>query len=501
MVNYNTITELIKHRAELGGDRRFATEIKTGECITYKQLYERVCLIECKLRKIGVKKGDKIAIIMENSLDFMMVFYGIIKLEAVPIPINYALKIREMKYIIEDAGIELIITNKECMKNIFCEFVVSKRKVTENIIALESSRYKQDYPEMEKGTALILYTSGSTGNSKGVMLTHDNLLAEMNNIMVAHKLMNNDRVLCVLPWFHINGLVITMLTPLLAENEIYIAEKFSVSSFWQWIDKYKITWFSGVPTIYSYLLSKDTKAESDISSLRFARSASASLPVKVLNEFEKRYNVTIIESYGITEGGSQLTSNPLPPQHTKPGSVGLPYGIEVIIADDNNNEMAQGQVGEVYVRGASISHGYYGKTDETKASFWNGWFKTGDMGRKDEDGYLYLEGRKKELINRAGEKFSPREIDEILYKIDGVELACAVGVPHKVYGEEVIAFIKKKVDANIAESDIIEYCKDKMVSFKVPKKVYFVDEFPQGGNGKIQRLKFIEMYEMIRKDD
>ncbi|MBD5136077.1 MAG: AMP-binding protein [Lachnospiraceae bacterium] len=496
---YKTLTQLMQFREQNMGNDPFVTEIKTNKVLTYKELNNCVKLLSEKLTAKGVKKNDRVAIIMENSIDFMVSFYAIIMKEAIPVPINQALKADEMRYILNDSQIGIILTHESFMENISNELTASRDNLTESIVVINTVIHQGCVEKAVEDTALILYTSGSTGNSKGVMLTHSNLLAEMDNIITAHRLTRDDRVLCVLPWFHINGLVITMLTPLLAAQEMVIAEKFSVSMFWKWIEKYKITWFSGVPTIYSYLLTADNKADSDISSLRFARSASSSLPVSVLNTFENTYHVPIVESYGITEGGSQLTSNPLPPQVTKPGSVGLPYGLELIIADDNNNELAQGETGEVYVKGPSITCGYFRKQKETEEAFWNGWFKTGDLGWKDEEGYVFLSGRKKELINRAGEKFSPREIDEVLYRIEGVELACAVGIPNEIYGEEVVAFIKKQQDAVLTEEMVMEYCKGKMADFKVPKEIYFVNEFPQGGNGKIQRLKFVSQYDNIKK--
>ena len=296
----------------------------------------------------------------------------------------------------------------------------------------------------------------------------------------------------MLPWFHINGLVITMLTPLLVGHEIVIAEKFSQHNFWKWVDDYQITWFSGVPTIYSYLLSEKSYCRHN--SLRFARSASSPLPIKILQEFEKRYCVPVIESYGMTEGGSQLTTNPIPPKVRKPGSVGIPYGVKMRIINDAGEECREGESGEVQFSGANITEGYYKKINETGQAFDKEWLKTGDVGFFDEEGYLFLIGRKKELINRAGEKFAPKEIEEILYQYKGIKMAAAVGIPDDTYGEEVIAFCVSDSKIKLSKERIIEFCKKYLADYKVPKDIIFLRELPVGGNGKIQRLKLIDEY-------
>ena len=202
----------------------------------------------------------------------------------------------------------------------------------------------------------------------------------------------------------------------------------------------------------------------------------------------------IIESYGITEGCSQITTNPMPPLARKPGSVGLTFGNDIKIVDTEMNELPTGCLGEVLIKGNNITRGYYHKEEETKKAFTGEWFHSGDLGYLDEDGYLFLDGRIKELINRAGEKFSPREVDEIIYQMDGVELAATVGVPDAVYGEEVAAYIKVKEDSSLEKEDVITYCKERIASYKVPRMVFFVEDIPKGGNGKIQRLKLVEMF-------
>jgi len=290
------------------------------------------------------------------------------------------------------------------------------------------------------------------------------------------------------------------LTPLLVGHKIYVTEKFRRHVFWKQISENQITWFSGVPIYYSYLLADRGVLDIDVSCLRFARSASASLPVSVIKEFEARFGIPIIESYGMTEGGSQLTSNPLPPEVRKPGSVGIPYGNIIRIVDDSGNDVKIGVEGEVYVKGDNITQGYLNKSVQTEESIIDGWLKTGDLGYLDEDEYLFLSGRKKELINRSGEKFAPREIDEVLYELQEVEVAATVGIPHEIYGEKVVSFIKLKKGKQIKVSEVKEYCRTRLMDVKVPKEIYFIEDFPLGANGKLQRLKLRDVYKSLKGD-
>lgn len=499
-IEINNLIELLENRVRQKQNARFITEIKTGKELSYIEFYQMICERKDFFEKSGMKRKDRVGLMLNNSIDFIVDFFSILYIEAIVIPINPSFKDRELKYILTDANIRFLIQSKEKE----ADYDFGKIKNTWHInsdtrlVELYDNIQKDSREDnLEENTALILHTSGSTGNAKGVMLNHKNLLKEMANIRNAHELTDKDKVLCVLPWFHINGLVITMLTPLLVGHEMVIAEKFSQSRFWQWIEQYKITWFSGVPTIYTYLLAGNETPKAN--TLRFARSASASLPVQVLKAFESRYNVKIIESYGMTEGGSQLTSNPLPPKATKAGSVGIPYGLEIRIVNDTGMKCEPFETGEVQFRGDSITHGYYKKKQETIEAFDDGWLKTGDIGYLDEDGYLFLSGRKKELINRSGEKFSPREIDEVLYQFPGIKLAAAIGVPDSVHGEDVVAFCVGKEDTILNVEQIKEFCKKNLVDYKVPKEIYLLDDFPLGGNGKIQRLKLKEVYENMEK--
>lgn len=500
-MKYDRLTDLLRYRSETDAEKCFVREIATQTELTFSGFFQLVQERARFMQSCGLQAGDRVGLLEGNSVGFMTDFFAVLENDAIVVPINAALKDRELSYIFQDAGLNYAVVEKAEKRIVTLLGAEHVCKIDENTVFVQSGAYEKEsaQDELLEGTALILYTSGSTGKAKGVMLTHQNLLAEMKNIMDAHKLTTEDKVLCVLPWFHINGLVITMLTPLLAGHEIVVAERFSQKNFWKWIDQYQITWFSGVPTIYVYLLAEEDSAKHH--TLRFARSASSSLPVQILQEFEQRYQVPVIESYGMTEGGSQLTSNPVPPEVRKPGSVGLPCGLEMRIVDDAGNTCRTGEVGEVQFCGRSISKGYYKKKKETEEAFDGRWFRTGDMGCVDEDGYLYLSGRKKELINRAGEKFSPQEIDEILYRCKGIKMAAAVGVPDHARGEETVAFCVPKEKKKPSEEEILAFCRTYLADYKLPKEIIWIDELPIGGNGKIQRLKLKEEYARIKDNE
>lgn len=495
--------DLIEKQAQRYGERCFITCSLTGQKVSYTQLDRFVKEQSEQLRRLGVERGDKVLLFMDNSVEFAVLYFAVTGCGAVAVPANTLLKEKELLYLLKDAQVRAVITEPlywGILRGSAGDLVETVHETAPfgreiQVLLLKECQEDENAPcSQREDTAMLLYTSGTTGNPKGVILSYANLLAKAEHIQEAHGLTQEDVCLCVLPWFHINGLVITLITPLYSGGQIVIGGKFSVSRFWKDIENYCVTWFSGVPTMYSHLLAKGIPEDRDYSSLRFARSASSPLPVSVLERFESICQVPVIESYGITEGCSQITTNPMPPKARKSGSVGLPFGNRIKIVDNEGRELPCGQVGEVLMQGDNITCGYYHKEEETKKAFSGDWFHSGDLGYQDEDGYLFLDGRIKELINRAGEKFPPREVDEILYQMEGVELAAVAGVPDAVYGEEVAAFIKKKDGAVLDAQMVQEFCKDKIASYKVPRKVYFLEDLPKGGNGKIQRLKLVERY-------
>jgi acyl-CoA synthetase (AMP-forming)/AMP-acid ligase II len=325
-------------------------------------------------------------------------------------------------------------------------------------------------------------------------LTHGNLLSNSGYVVAAHHLTSSDTALCVLPLFHINGFVVTLLSPLLSASGVVMPRRFSAEHFWHHVSDYRVTWFSAVPTILSKLLSHPSPAEIDTNGLRFARSASAPLPVAVLAEFEQCFAVPVIETYGISEAGCQVCANPLPPLPHKPGSAGRPVGNELKVVNSQGTSLPKGQVGEVVISGENVFGGYLDNAEADREALRDGWFHTGDLGFLDEDGYLFLTGRKKELINRAGEKVAPREVEEVLHRLPEVETAGVVGVPHQIYGEEIVAFITLRNNQKLEAEEVRQFCREHLADFKVPREVFFIEELPKGPSGKVQRRRLRDVY-------
>jgi sulfoacetate-CoA ligase len=301
--------------------------------------------------------------------------------------------------------------------------------------------------------------------------------------------------LCVLPAFHINGLVVTTLAPLLSGGEVVMPRRFDPERFWPLVAAHGVTWFSAVPTILSLLLSRPAPPAGEARTLRFARSASAPLPVAVLEEFEARFGVPVIESLGMSEAAGQVTSNPLPPALRKPGSVGRAFGNEVRVVDERGRPLPPGALGEVAVRGESVFGGYLGGV--APEALRDGWLLSGDLGYLDRDGYLFLTGRRKELINRAGEKIAPREVEEVLHLRPEIEIACVVGVPDPLYGEEVVAFVELRPGRIFDADAIAAFCRGHLARFKTPKRIFQLHEWPRGPNGKVQRRRLLDVYRSL----
>jgi acyl-CoA synthetase (AMP-forming)/AMP-acid ligase II len=489
------IGDLIALRAREDGERVFLLEPETGRALRFGELESAVRAILRGLAFAGFQRGDRVVLVFPNGIQAALAFLSVVAGGGVAVPVNPGNTARELLFFSENAGSAYVLTTEDLAPELERKISgLSGRVTLEGGPALYAYRPREERGVLPEDATLLLYTSGTTGAPKGVALTHGNLLAECGHIRQAHCLVKEDTALCLLPFYHINGLVVTLLTPLFVGLKVILPPRFSASRLWDWVRKYRVTWFSAVPAIYSILLGGAIPAPEELAKVRFARSASSALPEKTLREFERRTGIALIESYGISEGGSQITCNPLPPAARKAGSAGIPFGNEIRVLDAGGGEVPVGVIGEVAVRGDNIAAGYHKNPRATAESFREGWFFTGDLGFLDADGYLFLQGRKKEIINRGGEKISPREIDEILYCYPGVELAGAVGVPHDLYGEEVVAFLRMRAGASAGEEEIRDFCAGRLLPCKIPKRIYFIDDFPGGANGKMQRAKLLERY-------
>jgi acyl-CoA synthetase (AMP-forming)/AMP-acid ligase II len=338
--------------------------------------------------------------------------------------------------------------------------------------------------------ALVLHTSGSTGRPKRVPILHGNMAASTHNIKEHYSLSPQDVSLCVMPLFHVHGLVASTLSTLLSGGTVVVPNKFSPLSFWRTVRDTGATWYSAVPTIHNLLLARaGDNRPAGAEGLRFIRSCSASLPPEMMERMERVFGVPVLEAYGMTEASHQMASNPQPPSARKAGSVGPGTGVKIGIMDEAGNLLPQGERGEVVIQGPNVVPGYENNPEANEKSFVKGWFRTGDQGFLDEDGYLTLTGRLKEMINRGGEKIGPREIDEVLLSHPDVAEAVAFGVPHPGWGEEVAAAIvlKEGTDAAAGEASVMAFCKERLADFKCPKKIYVTSAIPRTATGKIQR--------------
>jgi acyl-CoA synthetase (AMP-forming)/AMP-acid ligase II len=337
--------------------------------------------------------------------------------------------------------------------------------------------------------ALVLHTSGSTGRPKRVPLSHANMTVSAANIARCYALGPEDVAMCVMPLFHVHGLMASTLATLSTGGTVILPARFNPLSFWRVARDFGMTWFSAVPTIHQLLLARAAdptgRRPAGSEKLRFIRSCSAALPPRVMRALETAFGAPVLEAYGMTEAAHQLTSNPLPPAGRKPGSVGRGTNVEISIMDAHGRHVPTGKRGEVVIRGSSVICGYENNPEANAAAFVDGWFRTGDQGCLDADGYLTLVGRIKELINRGGEKFSPREIDETLLAHPAVAEAVAFGVPHATWGEEVAAAVV--VREPVSEAVLLAYCSERLADFKRPKQIHITDTLPRTATGKIQR--------------
>jgi oxalate---CoA ligase len=338
--------------------------------------------------------------------------------------------------------------------------------------------------------ALILHTSGTTSRPKIVPLQHINVTASAYNVADTLRLKPDDVCMNIMPLFHIHGLIAATLASLAAGGAVCCTSGFNAFRFYSYLEEVRPTWYTAVPTMHQTLLELAPRHKAAIaaSRLRFIRSSSSSLLPQVMTAMESTFGVPVIEAYGMTEAAHQMTSNPLPPQPRYPGCVGIAAGPEVAIMNEDGCLMVPGEVGEVVIRGRNVTEGYANNPDANAAAFINGWFRTGDQGFLDADGYLRLTGRIKELINRGGEKFSPLEVDEVLMDHPYVAQCLTFGVPHTKLGEEVGAAIVLRADRTIKDVELRAFCAERLAHFKVPKRIVFVTEIPKGPTGKLQRI-------------
>jgi acyl-CoA synthetase (AMP-forming)/AMP-acid ligase II len=468
---------------------------ETGTTLTYDDLRRQAHAAANVFASAGIKPGDRVAIALPNGIPVLVCFLAA-SIAGTAAPLNLAYRHDEFAFYLDDTNAKLLIVPPEGGDAAIAAAAAAKVPIL--TVSMDGDLVMFSGVPAQTGAtaadptpdqiALILHTSGSTGRPKRVPIPHRNLAVSAASIAAHYQLSPADVSLCVMPLFHVHGLVASVLATLYSGGRIVVPGKFNALSFWRTVRDQNVTWYSAVPTIHQVLLTRaGGERPQGAESLRFIRSCSAALSPEHMEQMEKVFGVPVLEAYGMTEASHQMASNPLPPHSRKPGSVGIATGIDVGIMDAAGVIQPPDTPGEVVIRGESVVKGYENNPEANATSFTNGWFRTGDQGIIDEAGYLRLIGRLKEMINRGGEKISPRELDEVLATHPAVAEAVCFGVAHPSWGEEVAAAVTLKPDVAATEAELLAFCKERMADFKRPKKIHIVDTIPRTATGKIQR--------------
>ncbi|MEY8732035.1 long-chain-fatty-acid--CoA ligase [Peribacillus frigoritolerans] len=468
--------------------------------ITYQELNQKVDQLAAGLYVQGIRKGDGVALILGNSPEFLIAYYGILRLGAFVVPINPLYTQGEINYFLDNCQAKAVITHVSVEPKLS---EIKKHLKTLKLIVYTGAEEQESTWEhlMETGTsinaygspyideedlAVILYTSGTTGKPKGAMLTHRNLVSNADSISKLLELDDKDRVVAVLPMFHVFCMTVCLNAPIACGATVLIQPKFSPHDVVTTIREKKATVFAGVPTMYSFIYQLPEASAEDCQSIRLCISGGASIPAELLHNFENKFSVSILEGYGLSETAPLVAINPLKGTR-KPGSIGFNIpAVQSKVVNEFGKELPRREVGELVVQGPNVMKGYLGMPKATSAAFNDGWFYTGDLATMDEEGYIYIVDRKKDIIIVGGYNVYPREVEEVLYQHPAVVEAAVIGVPDGEYGESVKAFVVVK-NEQITMNDIIQFCQDKLVKYKLPKRVEFLKEMPKNSTGKILR--------------
>jgi acyl-CoA synthetase (AMP-forming)/AMP-acid ligase II len=467
-----------------------------GSVLSYRDLAEQVETLAALLAHAAdLEQGQRLAIVLPNGLEYLMAFLATTRARLMAAPLNPAYKADEFRFYLEDAGARAVIAppGDHPVRAVAADLglpVWTAIRDQSGRVRLEGQGIGQTARECPlprpDDPALFLHTSGTTSRPKGVPLTHNNLMTSVRNIAAHYRLTPADTGLVVMPLFHVHGLIGATLSSLWAGAAVVVPARFSASSFWPAVRAHRVTWYSAVPTIHQVLLSRaDADGAPRQAGFRFIRSCSSALAPATLHQLEERFGAPVLEAYAMTEAAHQMTANPLPPGVRRPGSVGPGANVDVAIMDEAGQLLPAGEAGEVVVRGANVMHGYHNNPEANAAAFTDGWFRTGDRGVLDAEGYLTLIGRIKELINRGGEKISPLEVDAVLLTHAAVAEVATFAAPDEKYGEEVHAAVVLRFEVTVDE--LRRHCGERLAQFKVPKVLHVVAELPKGPTGKVQR--------------
>lgn len=453
------------------------------------------------LRSHGIRCNDRVALILPNGPEMATAFLGVAS-AATSAPLNPAYREQELAFYLHDLDAKaLVISSKfeSPARKVAMELGIQVIELTTGEAAGEHMLMQGDAGcsitdfAQPDDVALVLHTSGTTSRPKQVPLTHRNLCASARHIGASLKLVPEDCCLNIMPLFHIHGLMSAVLSSVMAGASVVCTPGLQLPDFFEWLAEFRPTWYTAVPTMHHAILAAAKESAGlDNNPLRFIRSSSSALPRRTLEGLEREFRAPVIEAYGMTEASHQMASNPLPPAVRKPGSVGRAAGPDIGIMNEDGELLGPQAVGEVVIRGPNVTQGYVANPEANARAFCNGWFRTGDQGWMDTEGYLFLQGRLKELINRGGEKIAPVEIDEVLMDHPAVAQALAFAVPHPTLGEDVAAAVVLRPQARATESELRRHASERLAYFKVPRRILVLDAIPKGATGKPQRIGLAE---------
>src|SRR5262245_61189281 len=471
--------------------------------ISYGSLREQVLAVAEQIAAAGIRRGDRAGIALPNGLPLIVSVLAA-STAGTAAPLKPAYKEDEFRFYLEDTSAKLLILPPEgideARRAAGDQVPILAIDMDEHgIVSLRDVSGRTSVPTISiDDVALVLHTSGSTGRPKRVPLAHANLSISAGNIARHYRLGPDDVAMCVMPLFHVHGLVASTLATLATGGTVVVPGKFNPLSFWRVAKDHGGAWYSAVPTIHQLLLARvqgGTPRPAGTEKLRFIRSCSAALTPQAMHALEAAFGAPVLEAYGMSEAAHQMASNPLPPSDRKPGSVGRGTDVQISIMDNAGNHLPTGQSGEVVIKGPNVIRGYENNPEANAKSFVDGWFRTGDQGVLDAEGYLTLVARIKELINRGGEKISPREIDEVLLAHPAISEAVCFGVPHQTWGEEVAAAVVVKQP--VTEQELLAYCRERLADYKRPKQIYITETIPRTATGKIQRGMVAKAYATV----
>ena len=506
MTDSTTLAELVA-RGDAG-----APAIRTPgrDALTYGGLRALSATTLGVLNAAGIGRNDRIAIVLPNGPEMATAFVSLAAC-ATAAPLNPAYKAEEFEFYLSDLSAKAVIVLDgdessviEAAANLKVPLIPLTPQPdgpagTFSLAPIAAAPAANGGMAGPDDTALILHTSGTTSRPKIVPLSHSNVCASARNISGWLNLQAEDCCLNVMPLFHIHGLIAAVLSSLYAGAGVACTPGFNALQFFSWIDEIKPSWYTAVPTMHQTILARAGRNREILerNPLHLIRSSSSSLPGPVMTELEEVFGAPVIESYGMTEAAHQMTSNPLPPRERRPGCVGIAAGPEVAIMAPDGELLAPGEIGEIVIRGDNVTTGYENNDKANAEAFTRGWFRTGDQGQMDEAGYLTLTGRLKEIINRGGEKISPREVDDVLMTHPAIAQAVVFAVPHDKLGEDVAAAIVLREGEEASERDIRDFAAEHLAPFKVPRKIVLLDEIPKGATGKLQRIGLAEKLGLV----